>query len=130
MRWSLDLQLPDLYAEDQPLIDAMRARHPTWDRAHLEMKLFGARAMARSLVSYIVNGCDARGGWEPPGDIIGVAGVSLHPEANGPVDCYKVAVDLTHVSGRTRRVEIGTYRTVADAWRLIDEAVDGLRKGP
>jgi len=113
MRWSLDLQLPDLYAEDQPLIDAMRARHPTWDRAHLEMKLFGARAMARSLASYIVNGC-----------------VSLHPEANGPADCYKAAVDLTHASGRTRRVEVGTYRTVADAWRLMDEAVDGLRKGP
>ncbi len=56
--------------------------------------------------------------------------MSLHPEANGPADGYKVAVDLTHASGRTCRVLVNTFCTVSDAWWLLHEAAAGLRKGP
>ncbi len=80
----LDIQLPDLYTKDQPLIDALAARHPTWDRAYLEGQFFGAKAMARTLARSIVNGCDARGGWEPPGDIVGVVACPSTPRPTGP----------------------------------------------
>ncbi len=130
MKRLLDIRLPDLYAEDHILIDAMAARYQTSDRAHLAMQLFGAKARALTLASFIANGHDCGGGWEPPGDVIGVAGVALHPEANWPDGCYVAAIDLTHASGRARRVEIDSHLRLADGWRLLDEAVEGLREGP
>ena len=130
MKRLLDLRLPDIYAKDRVLTDALSARHPTWDRLHLDMQLFGSKCRASNLATCIANGHDSRGGWEPPGDVIGVAGVSIHPESHWPDDCYKAAVDLTHVSGRIVRVEVGTYLTVADAWRLLDEAAADLKRKP
>lgn len=126
----LDLRLPDLYAEDEVLMDAMTASHPTRDRAHLRMQLFGAKARAMTMASSIANGHDCGGGWEPPGDVIGVAGVALHPEADWPDGCYMAAIDLTQASGRARRVEIDSHLRLADGWRLLDEAVEGIREGP
>ena len=115
---------------DNALIDAMKALHPSWDRAYLQMQLFGAEAQAMSMATSIANGHDARGGREPPGAIIAVAGVALHPEANWLDGCYVAAIDLTHASGRTRRVEVGSHLRLADGWSLVDEAVVGLRVGP
>ncbi len=123
----LDLRLPSIYTEDNALIDAMTASHPTWDRARLLMQHFGTKAQAISTATSIANGHDCGGGWEPPGDVIGVA---LHPEANWPDGCYLAAIDLTHASGRARRVEIGSHLRLADGWRLLDEAVEAIREGP
>ncbi len=53
MKRLLAIQLPDLYAKDQVLIDVMKAKDPTWDRAHLDMQLFGAKGVARCLATFI-----------------------------------------------------------------------------
>ncbi len=59
----------------------------------------------------------------------GVANVSAHPEVDGAEDADKVTVLLGHVGGGTRRVAVGTHLTLAEAWSLLDEAVDGLGDG-
>ncbi len=128
-RRSLGLRLPDLYAEDEALMATMTARHPTRGRSHLQMQLFGAKARTYSMATSVASGHDARGGREPPGDVIGVAGVSLHPEAVGTADACKVTVILGHVGGGSRRVVVGAHLTIAEAWSHPDEAVVGLRDG-
>ena len=125
----LDLRLPSIYTEDNALIDAMTALHPTSGRSHLQMQPFVAEARAVCTATPVASGHDARGGREPPGDVIGVAGVSLHPEANGTADAYNVTVLLKHVGGGTRRVVIGAHLRLAEAWSLPDEAVVGLGDG-
>lgn len=72
MKLLLGLESRDLYAEDHGLIDAMAARHPTWDRAHVVVQLFGAKAAALSLATWIASGCDSRGGSRPQGGVAGV----------------------------------------------------------
>jgi hypothetical protein len=108
---------------------AMTARHPTRGRSHLQKQLFKAKARAIGMATSTASGHDARGGWEPPGDVIGVAGVSLHPEANGAADACKVTVLLKHIGGGTRRVVVGAHLTLAETWGLLDEAVVGLGDG-
>ena len=79
----LDLRLPDIDAEDNALIDAMTALHPTRGRSHLQMQLFGAKARAISTATSIANGHDARGGREPPGDVVGVPAWPSTPRPMG-----------------------------------------------
>lgn len=53
MKRLLAIQLPDLYAKDQAVIDDMAARHPSWERAYLATQLFGAKGVARCLAMFI-----------------------------------------------------------------------------
>jgi len=122
------LRLPDLYAADDVLMAAMTARHPTSGRAHLQMQLLGAKCKAHGMATSIANGHDARGGREPPGDVIGVAGVSLHPEADGAEDADKVPVHFGHAGGRTRRVAVGPHPSSATPYtlRIADRDKDSI----
>ncbi len=124
----LGLRLPDLYAEDEVLMDAMTALHPTWGRSYLQMQPFGAKVQAISMATSIANGHDAGGGREPPGDVIGVAGVSLPPEAVGPDDAYEVPVLRGHAGGRTRRVAVGPHPSSATPYtlRIADRDKDSI----
>jgi hypothetical protein len=52
----LGLELPDINAKDHGPIDAMAARHPTWDRGHPGMQLYWAKAAAHSRATWVANG--------------------------------------------------------------------------